>query len=56
MCQFPEMEDADAIGVWQVVTGIDGQTEETKFEVNVEPKGITLSVCEIENGYFVQKI
>lgn len=42
MCQFPDMEDADAGGVWHVVTGIDGHTEETKFEVIVEPKGISL--------------
>lgn len=39
-CDFPEMmEEIDANGIWNVVTGIEGQTEEIIYEVNVEAKG-----------------
>lgn len=39
-CSFPHlMEELDANGVWNVVTAIEGQTEEVIYEVNVESKG-----------------
>lgn len=40
-CNFPELaEQLDANGVWNVVTAIEGQTEEVVYEVSVEAKGI----------------
>lgn len=39
-CNFPAMMDEmDANGVWNVVTGIEGQTDEVIYEINVEEKG-----------------
>lgn len=36
-CTLPELYDAsDANGKWNVIAGIDGRTDELKFDVNVE--------------------
>lgn len=35
-CIFPELYDAsDAIGKWNVISGIEGRTDEMNFEINV---------------------
>lgn len=33
------MSEMDANGMWNVVTGIEGKTEEVIYEINVEEKG-----------------
>lgn len=39
-CKIPEIDkDLDANGLWKVVAGIDGKTEEHVFEVYVDVKG-----------------
>lgn len=40
-CMIPEIDkDLDANGVWKVIAGIDGKTEEHLFDINVDVKGI----------------
>lgn len=39
-CAFPEFSrETEGNGVWQVVSGIKGKTNEVSFEVNVQPIG-----------------
>ncbi len=40
-CSIPEIdEELDANGVWKVIAGVDGKTDEHLFEINVDVKGI----------------
>lgn len=40
-CDFPKFHSAiEANGVWNVVSGIKGKTQEISFEVNVEADGM----------------
>lgn len=42
-CMIPEIDkDLDANGIWKVIVGIDGKTEEHSFEVNVDVRGIKM--------------
>lgn len=39
-CEFPEIgKEVDANGIWHVVSGVKGKTEEVTYEVNVQAKG-----------------
>lgn len=42
-CMIPEIDkDLDANGMWKIIAGIDGKTEEYVFEVNVDVKGMEI--------------
>lgn len=44
-CDFPELiPDTKINGIWQVVSGVKGRTQEVSFEVNVEPIGKRLNI------------
>lgn len=61
-CDFPQMmEEVDANGIWNVVTGIDGQTDEIVYEINVEAKGkncrqMSLCVEDYSNAFLLLRI
>lgn len=39
-CKVPEIDkELEANGVWSIVAGVEGQTEELQFDINVEAHG-----------------
>lgn len=44
-CEIPEMsDDADANGLWNVVSGVKGKTQEYTFQVNVQTTGMFMKM------------
>lgn len=39
-CKVPEIDaELEANGIWSIVAGVNGQTEELHFDINVEARG-----------------
>lgn len=44
-CELPKIDkELEANGIWNVVAGIEGKTEELQFEVNVATEGMYIYV------------